>query len=140
MAGIKQFPKTAITDKLTPETVQLAKENGRYLGTDGEARDPRTGEMCKKGKLTTNQLRRFFGEVKRQEMQGYDETQFILLKPKLAYAVGRDKENTKIDEFYQLMSPLIDAVTDQKSFENFIQVFEAVVAFHKAAEKCKIIQ
>ncbi len=135
MAGIKPFPKTAITDKLTRETVLLAEENGHYLGTDEKAPDPRTGKMCKKGKLTTNQLRRFFGEVKRQEMQGYDETQFILLKPKLAYAVGRDKGNTKIDEFYQLMFPLIDAVTDQKSFENFIQVFEAVVAYHKAAEE-----
>ncbi len=136
MAGIKPFPKTAITDKLTRETVLLAEENGHYLGTDEKAQNPRTGKMCIiKGKLTTNQLRRFFGEVKRQEMQGYDETQFILLKPKLAYAVGRDKGNTKIDEFYQLMYPLIDAVTDQKSFENFIQVFEAVVAYHKAAEE-----
>lgn len=136
MAGIKPFPKTAITDKITRETVHLAEENGHYLGTDEKTQDPRTGRMrIIKGKLTTNQLRRFFGEVKRQEMQGYNETQFILLKPKLAYAVGRDKGASKIDEFYQLMSPLIDAVTDQKSFENFIQLFEAVVAYHKATEE-----
>jgi len=133
--AIIPFPKTAITDKITREAVQLAQENGHYLGTDGEVRDPRTGQMRRKGKLTTNQLRRFFGEVKRQEMQGYNETQFILLKPKLAYAVGRDKGASKIDEFYQLMSPLIDAVTDQKSFKNFIQLFEAVVAYHKATEE-----
>ncbi len=129
MAGIQKIPTTAITDKITRDVVRLAEENGHYLGTD-------VGSVNSKGKtkthLTTNQLRRFFGEVKRQQMQGYDETQFILLKPKLAYAVGRDKETTKIDEFYKLMSPLIDAVTDQKSFENFIQVFEMVVAYHKA--------
>ncbi len=135
MAGIDQFPRTAITDKITRDVVRLAEKNGHYLGTDERIQDPRTGKVSKKGKLTTNQLRRFFGEVKRQQMQGYDETQFILLKPKLAYAVGRDKGATKIDEFYQLMSPLIDAVTDQKSFENFIQVFEAVVAYHKATEE-----
>ena len=77
-------------------------------------------------------------------MQGYNATDFVLLKPKLAYAVGRSKSNisnpnkinkiNKIVDFYDVMSRAIDLVENDKHFKNFIKVFEAIVAYHKVAE------
>ena len=86
-------------------------------------------------------------------MNGYDETEFILLKPKLAYAVGRArskvksiklKDELRINDFYHVISKAIDCVKadthedSEKRFHNFIKVFEAIVAYHKAAEESKM--
>ena len=123
------IPQNEIKDKVTEVTVKFAEDFGKYLGSGDN-------------KLTTNQLRKFFGEVKRQQMQGYDKTDFILLKPKLAYAVGRTKNvrglTPKIKDFYDVMSNAIDLVQNDLHFKNFIKVFEAIVAYHKAAEESKL--
>lgn len=77
-------------------------------------------------------------------MNGYDETDFQMLKPKLAYAVGRAEKSSKKDkrckirDFYEVMVDAIDKVEKSqdkdKAFKNFISIFEAIVAYHKAAE------
>ncbi len=127
--------KQEIQEKVTDVTVQFAEKFGNYLAEKEDQAEP----------LTTSQLRKFFGEVKRQQMTGYDDTEFVMLKPKLAYAVGRAKQNgrkgkyQKIEDFYSVMADAIDKVeasTDKpKAFKNFITTFEAIVAYHKAAEK-----
>lgn len=129
------IPKGEIQEKVTDVTVQFAKRFGDYLAEKEENAEP----------LTTSQLRKFFGEVKRQQMMGYDNTEFVMLKPKLAYAVGRAKQNgrrnkaQKIEDFYFVLADAIDKVescTDKPmAFKNFITAFEAIVAYHKAAEK-----
>ena len=123
------IPKSEITYRVTEKTVDFASRFGRYLG-----RNDNDGKQ-----LTTSQLRKFFGEVKRQQMQGFDQTRFILLKPKLAYAVGRvvsrNDSKFKIVDFYRVISSAIDEVTDQKSFNNFTNIFEAIVAYHKVSEE-----
>lgn len=136
------IPQSEITQKVTNETVEFAKRFGAYLGKDDKKNiTDRNGKSkdIKESKLTTSQLRKFFGEVKRQQMSGYDETDFVLLKPKLAYAVGRAKdENAKINDFYFVISNAIDNVRSEAHFKNFIKVFEAIVAYHKAAEESKL--
>ena len=120
--------------EITQETVKFAERFGTYLA-DKMDRDAKP--------LTTSQLRRFFGEVKRQQLMGYDPTSFVMLKPKLAYAVGRAKQNSrgflKIEDFYTVLADAIDKVEQapdkQKAFKNFITAFEAIVAYHKASEK-----
>lgn len=129
------IPKEEIQSKVTDATVQFAKRFGDYLAEREENAEP----------LTTSQLRKFFGEVKRQQMMGYDNTEFVMLKPKLAYAVGRAKQNgkkfksQKIEDFYLVLADAIDKVEGSidkpKAFKNFITAFEAIVAYHKAAEK-----
>ncbi len=124
-----------IQEKITEETVSFAERFGNYLAEKEETADP----------LTTTQLRRFFGEVKRQQMTGYSNTEFVMLKPKLAYAVGRAKQNgkkgkqQKIEDFYQVMADAINKVESspdkERAFKNFINAFEAIVAYHKASEK-----
>ena len=130
------IPKEEIQNKVTDITVQFAKKFGDYLAVDDFDSEP----------LTTNQLRKFFGEVKRQQMmKEFNETEFTMLKPKLAYAVGRAKQNgrknkaQKIEDFYTVITDAIDKVLSSpdraKAFKNFITAFEAIVAYHKAAEK-----
>ena len=124
-----------IQEKVTAVTVQFAERFGKYLAQKEEQAEP----------LTTSQLRKFFGEVKRQQMIGYNDTEFVMLKPKLAYAVGRAKQNgrrnnhQKIEDFYMVMADAIDKVENSpdksKAFKNFITAFEAIVAYHKAEEK-----
>lgn len=113
------FPKEEIIEKVTENMVKFADQFGKHLVQGG---------------LTTNQLRKFFGEVKRQQMEGFNKSEFILLKPKLAYAVGRDK---KIMDFYKVMSQAIDLVNNNDQFKNFIKFFEATVAYHKYYEEQK---
>ena len=130
------IPKEEIQDKVTDVTVQFAEKFGKYLAVDDFDAEP----------LTTSQLRKFFGEVKRQQMmKEFNETEFTMLKPKLAYAVGRAKLNgkknkaQKIEDFYTVITDAIDKVLSSpdraKAFKNFITAFEAIVAYHKAAEK-----
>lgn len=129
-----KIPESEIRGKVTKETVNFAEKFGKYLAEGNDYEEA----------LTTSQLRRFFGEVKRQQMNGYDETDFQMLKPKLAYAVGRAEKASKkskrfkIRDFYEVMVDAIDKVGDSedkdKAFRNFISVFEAIVAYHKAAE------
>ena len=131
----ERIPKEEIQDKVTDVTVQFAEKFGKYLAVDDFDAEP----------LTTSQLRKFFGEVKRQQMMGYNETEFTMLKPKLAYAVGRAKQNgrknkaQKIEDFFNVITDAIDMVLSSpdraKAFKNFITAFEAIVAYHKAAEK-----
>jgi CRISPR type III-A-associated protein Csm2 len=135
---INKFPKMAITGKDPNEMVKFAESFGTYLGTDVMFTDKNGRQKVDVAKLTTNQLRKFFGEVKRQQMNGYDATDFVLLKPKLAYAVGRTKGKSKIKDFYEVMCVAIDTVKEEKHFKNFIKIFEAIVAYHKAAEEGKI--
>lgn len=60
-----------------------------------------------------------------------------MLKPMLAYAVGRDKKKTKTKEFGEEMSKGIDAIRledevhAKNDFKNFLKIFEAIVAYHK---------
>lgn len=127
--------KSEIQEKVTAVTVQFAERFGKYLAAKDDFAEP----------LTTSQLRKFFGEVKRQQMSVFDETEFIMLKPKLAYAVGRAKQNgkkgkhQKIEDFYKVMADAIDKVETSsdkpKAFKNFITAFEAIVAYHKAEER-----
>jgi len=130
-----KFPKTEIAGTITDKTVKFAEEFGSHLGTDTTVAGNNGRPRVDTAKLTTNQLRKFFGEVKRQQMNGYNETDFVLLKPKLAYAVGRTKGKSKITDFYEVMSSAIDQVKSEAHFKNFIKIFEAIVAYHKAAEK-----
>ena len=132
----ERIPENEIREKITSVSVDFAERFGKYLAST----DPSNSKP-----LTTSQLRKFFGEVKRQQMNGYEQSKFIMLKPKLAYAVGRAKSEKKgshkIEDFYNVMADAIDKVAkspDQtKAFKNFINIFEAIVAYHKAAENNK---
>lgn len=92
-------------------------------------------------KIKTNQIRNIFSHINsiktkfRNKGNIYSdeiETSLILLKPKLAYAAGRQE---KVSEFQKFMFEIIDTVVNskerKKAIENFFDLVEAIVAYHK---------
>ena len=93
--------------------------------------------------LTTSQIRNVFGTVRQIEMNwGPRATeqqrrnaarQLILLKPKLAYQARRER-GRGVQELADVLIPAIDQVgNDRERFQNFMDFFEAILAYHTAA-------
>lgn len=115
--------KSWIQNEITTEMVDWSKEFGEYLANKSFT--------PKLEPLTTSQLRKFFGELRRIDSDFEDKkVDLIMMKPILAYAVGRDK-GTKIKYFANIISLAIDYVNNKNSFKNFVKVFESIVAYHK---------
>lgn len=132
-----KIPTTVLTEGV--KDLQLVKEWGDYLAVKKTIQkvNPRNNRTYEEtvGAVTTSQIRKFFGAIKRIQAD-FDgmSGEILLLSPKLAYAVGRDGGKTKLKEFYETLSPLIENIKeDRKRFQNFVNVFEAIVAYHKAA-------
>ncbi len=108
----------------------LLEDWGRYL-----APDPNDNKIP----MTSTQIRKFFGEMKRIQA-GFSNlnSEIILLDPKIAYAVGRAKKEGKhkqykIEEFYKLVSPLLKKIKQNEiRYKRFVKIIEAIVAYHKA--------
>lgn len=92
-------------------------------------------------KIKPNQIRNFFAAVlsiknKVQSMNEFNfeeiRTDILLLKPKIAYAAGRKSE---VKPFKEFIDELIDALTKssdkEKATQNFFNIIESVVAYHK---------
>jgi len=87
--------------------------------------------------LNTTQLRKFFGAIrdleKKKDWKAI-ETEFYLLKPKIAYAVGRDLIKKPFYNFMMVCMGKVDSGTEEEKVENFkamVNFLEAVVAYHK---------
>lgn len=135
------MPEKIKTSVLTEgiKDLQPLKEWGGYLAVKKvvQKTNPRTNATYNEtvNPVTTSQIRKFFGAIKRiqADFNGLSD-EILLLSPKLAYAVGRDQGKTKLNEFYELLSPLIENIQEDRiRFQNFVNVFEAIVAYHKAA-------
>ncbi len=116
-------------DVIQPERiVQIAEQKGQEFKNKG---------------IKTNQIRNFFAAILsiKNKMEAMTEkfdfekikTDFILLKPKVAYAAGRKSE---VRPFKDFIDELIDALlqsdnTTDKATKNFFTVIESVVAYHK---------
>lgn len=89
------------------------------------------------GSLNTTQLRKFFGairDIEKEKDWKAIETEFYLLKPKLAYAVGRDLIKKPFYNFMMVCMGKVDLGTEEEKIENFktmVNFLEAVVAYHK---------
>lgn len=116
-----------ITTKVDEGAIAWANDFAKYL-----AQDTKLEKGFAKA-LTTSQLRKFFGQLRRVQAD-YDKLkkEIPLLKPKLAYAVGRAEANNKIRDFYfQIEKGLTMVEGDKENFNRFISLTEAIVAYHK---------
>ena len=113
--------------------VNVADHIGKYLGHD----------MDEKERLTRTQIRNIFSAAKRAEMEKTDWEKeeekekfwgkFILFKPKIAFMTKKSgsKEGSKI--FGEILIYAVDAAyqgNDQPHFRNFMDLFEAILAYH----------
>ncbi len=123
------FRSEWIKSEFTPETIQFAEEFGEYLANN---------------RLTTSQIRNIYGEVMRIVTQVSSEgsltlqarKEFLLLKPKIAYAAKRSGTRG-IRAFKEVLDMAHQAVLDADDkvlgIENFKDFFEAILAYHKAS-------
>ena len=120
------FESTWITGNASPAMIKFADEAAEYMGTEG---------------LTASKIRAIYGEIKRIQMKKFEEekTAFYLLKPKVAYAEGREKASTKNCEGIKLFRLIFNAafnyVKDDATYKNFCNLMEALVAYHKVYQK-----
>ena len=123
-----KFQLTWIKNGATPEMVTFADEAAKYMGEGG---------------LTASKIRAVYGEIKRIQMKKFEEerTAFYLLKPKVAYAVGREKatageKNCKGIKLFQLIfNECFKYVENDATYKNFCNFMEAIVAYHKVYQK-----
>ena len=126
--SIKKIIQTDNPDEL----IQQAEELGKKLASE---------------RLKTASVRKFFGMVRQMQSQEVirirDEGQqdqisdathrdLLLMIPKLRYQSQRGLDGVKrlADE----LEPAIKAIErEPKAFENFVDFFEAILAYHKAA-------
>jgi len=108
-----------ITSFADNSLVEYAEKAGRYMARRG---------------LTNSKIRSIYGEIKRIQMSEFEKEKsaFILLKPKVAYALGRDANNEGLKLFKEIFDMSSADVTNQKCFQNFCNFMEAILAYHKA--------
>lgn len=94
----------------------------------------KAGKVLKKYKLTPSQFRNIYGELKRIQMGGYNTNMasFLMLRPKVAYMQGRSDTNVGIRVFKLIFDHAADKVVDKTTFNNFCNLMEAVLAYHRA--------
>lgn len=102
--------------------------------------------LAQNERLTTSQVRGFFGAIRQiegrvdpsaKQLEDTTYRDLVLLKPKLAYQAQREIENRKgegVMRLKEVLAPAIDLVGhDRQRFRHFVQFFEAILAYHKAA-------
>lgn len=104
------------------------------------------GKALKESGLTTSQIRALFGEVRQiqglwsmgNEQQSQARRRLILLKPKMAYRAKKES-GIAVKELVEVLEPalnyVVTAQTDEQAanFTRFVEFFEAILAYHKAA-------
>lgn len=108
-----------IKQEATSETVFYAEKAGEFMAKNG---------------LTNSKIRSIYGEIKRIQMSEFEKekSSFFLLKPKVAYALGRDEKNEGLKLFKLIFDNASKDVSDQNSYKNFCNFIEAILAYHKA--------
>ena len=103
----------------TPQMVKYAEDAGKFMANN---------------KLTNSKIRSIYGEIKRIQMGEFEKekSSFYLLKPKVAYALGRDEHNEGLKLFKKIFDCSSSDVVDQKTYLNFCNFIEAILAYHKA--------
>ena len=125
---VREFKREWIEKSINDECINFTEKFGEHLANNG---------------FTTSQIRNVFGEIKRIQMNGFstNKTDFLLLRPKIAYAAKRattNSRNTGPIDFEKVIKEAHFAVNtgnpgDEKRFKNFCDFIEAVLAYHKAA-------
>lgn len=108
------------------ESAKATDEWGQKIGT------------ALKQDLKSAQIRNIFGKVRQIEMywsatETHDKValrDLILLKPKLRYQAERKQE---VNALADVLTQMINRVDNRDKFQRFVDFFEAILAYHKAA-------
>lgn len=123
---VPDFDSAWVSDKISSTAIAYAELLGEKLVLE---------------RFTTSQIRNFYGELKRIQLKGieHEKTSFHLLHPKIAYAAARAQKTggggARIfkDEILKAHKAVdIDSDKFEERFQNFCDLCEAILAFHKA--------
>lgn len=128
------FKQEWITNGADEDLVSYAESVGEYI-----APFYKQDKQC----LSKSQIRNVYGEIKRIQFKGIStqagKTSFMLLRPKVAYAEGRNRTmglslfKKIFDEAWDIMSKqLKDEKSSIVAYDNFCAFIEAILAYHKA--------
>lgn len=111
--------KDTLSKSLTAdELVEYAEKMGKYL---------------RAMYLKTSQIRKILDAVNKikatTDYQKFNREELVLLKPKLAYAAGKQEQQVK--PLMNVLLPCIDKVKTYPDFKKFAQFLEAIIAYHK---------
>lgn len=127
-------PQPALSDKEKKDLEAIIK-NGDATKMVEEAES--LGKTLADAGLKTHQIRRFFGAVRLVKMSWKTETdarkaqrELLLLAPRLAYQRKRIPQISKLEEV--LRHAVVQIEGNKELFDNFVDFFEAIVAYHKA--------
>ena len=80
--------------------------------------------------LKTAQIRKVYSTVKKIQMnKTFNRNELVLLKPRLAYAAARNRD---VEDLRDALTQAIDKVKTIEDFKNFVDFFEAILAYHRA--------
>jgi len=147
-----KFESKWIKEKIDKDCIDYLQNFGFYLCDKKKEEDNFPGRNA----VTTSQLRNIFSEVKRLEVKiGYseqtkdkediaikkteaawqqEETNFLLLRPKIAYNVARvlsKNRYSRMKDFRVVIEDALLCVDDPAKFKRFSQFLEGIVAYHK---------
>jgi CRISPR-associated protein Csm2 len=125
---IPAFQPVWIDEGIKAGAIEYAEQLGRRLVDE---------------RFTTSQIRNFYGELKRIQLKKITDSKqksaFHLLHPKLAYAAKRAEKTgsrgatTFKEEILKAHTAVrIDEAKSDERFDNFCDLCEAILAFHKA--------
>jgi len=112
-----------------PQDIPIKLLEGNFTEQDIELLES-WGKKLVNDKVKMSQLRKFFAELKRIQAD-FDrlKNRIVFLNPQLAYAAGRKKE---LEGLRKALQPLILNIKgDKVRFDNFVHVFEVIIAYHK---------
>lgn len=104
------------------------------------------GKELVRKQLKTNQIRKFLDAVKRlKSLLNKDATRNFdvikddlkFLRVQLVYAAARQQKSARdpgpVAPFKQVLEAAINKVNNTQDFDRFVQLVEAIIAYHKAA-------
>jgi len=103
------------------------------------------GQALVQNNLTTSQIRNFFGEVRQIQLAWEQDSnaafrRAVLLIPKIGYHAKRARGSAQrgMAELERVLVPALETVATAKPeqrqtyYTNFVDFFEAILAYHKA--------
>ncbi|MBD3211387.1 MAG: type III-A CRISPR-associated protein Csm2 [Candidatus Lokiarchaeota archaeon] len=117
-----------VHQKVKDNTDDLLEGNGRLIVDVSEDIGKQTSGRYG---VTTNQIRRIFGDLKRYQYREFDPDKIQLIRPKLAYTFSRHNRYQGIDLLLGTIDYLIDKVKTGDQFTNIVNLFESILAYHK---------
>jgi len=127
--------QTSIVDRIAGEIDAKLKKMADLSAADLVKYAEETGDfLANTVRLKTSQIRKFLDAVNviRSESVGEEDYLFeervILLKPKLAYAAGRQDQ---VQPLMTVLEPCMNKVKDKDDFLKFFRFIEAIVAYHR---------